>query len=45
MWVVEELRGTAWAAISRSLEEAEAQLAVRRLRMDRPWRAYRLTRV
>lgn len=44
MWVVEELRGSVWARVSHTLEEAEAQLAVRRLRSDRPWRAYRLTR-
>ena len=45
MWVVEELRGSTWVSVSRSLEEGEARIAVRRLRMDRPWRAYRLTRV
>jgi hypothetical protein len=45
MWVVEELRRNTWACISRPLDEGEAQQAVRRLRAERPWRAYRLSRV
>ena len=42
MWIVLELRGTDWVAVSQTLGEAEAQQAVRILRAARPWRAYRL---
>jgi len=42
MWIVLELRGTAWVAVSQVLAEAEARQAVRVLRTNRPWRAYKL---
>jgi hypothetical protein len=44
MWIVQELRGTAWVAVSPMLAEAEAWQAVRILRSVRPWRAYQLAR-
>jgi hypothetical protein len=44
MWVIEEYRQVRWAQISAELPEPDAWAAMRLLRLDRPWRAYRVVR-